>query len=138
MAARKRGSAAIQLVSAESWLKEHDVEARRLFTVGPDDPEWIDGGVGEFREGDLVRLLPPAGLSPERVAEVRAGFEKLGCHVIVGAQAAQLESLPQAIRERPRVGSHREVVLALCQEGRSKRKPELRQLLEEIMGEEDV
>ena len=125
--------------SRESVTRVEVKDARRLITIGPDDPAWKRENVlvtADAVGGAIVRLKPPPDARDEVIASIRARCEAVGVARVIVLPRPRSEEIPE---NRPRRGSGdgaREAVTALALE--SAESAALLPLCEQVMGEEGL
>ena len=105
-----------------------------LITLGPDAVAWTSGGLPDM-QGAIVRLLPPADVSDDRIEAVTASVRQAGAVATkllaraAGDQAVTLPGIaPPPVRRR-----QRDVVLELVGD-----RPALATLVGSIMDQEGL
>jgi hypothetical protein len=119
------------------------VPARTLLTFAEEHPAWTEGWAGpnaDEARGALVRLFPPAAASEERIASVARALEAAGAARV---KIVSRETPPDVVRRivddpSRSEASHREVVVRMADEARSRDRGALKALLDEVMTEEGL
>jgi hypothetical protein len=68
-------------------VEHREVQAREVVTIGAGDPFWRQGTI-EVAPGALMRLIPPADATDERIAAVQ--------RMVLAAGAAGVKLMPRA------------------------------------------
>jgi hypothetical protein len=108
-------------------------DATRVATVGPDWEGWLSDRELRVPAGSFLRLRPPPGVEPSRLARVEERLRAAGASVLVERPPASSPAEPapgEAPRERPHRRA-REVVVAIASAS-AERREELVPLVESL------
>jgi hypothetical protein len=130
----KKRDAARALVPGQLVVEAREVEgARRLVTVGPDDPIWEAGSVEPYR-GAIVRIVPAEAATDEQVGSLRLRIAQVAAatRVLPRRRAGVVTQAPPD----PKRSAHkraREIVGAMVDEANTADRVALRAFCEEVM-----
>jgi ADP-ribosylglycohydrolase len=119
----------------EPKVEQCEIEgARRLVTIGPDDPIWEAGSVEPYR-GAIVRIVPAAAMTDEKVDSLRLRIAQVAAatRVLPRRHAGVVTEAPRA-PERSAHKRAREIVGQMVDEANTNDREALRAFCEEVMG----
>lgn len=113
-------------------------DARTLYTVHPSDEMWTDATPPVVAQGAIVRVKPPPDVTTEKLKQVVDALKGAGAASVkvLPAEASTAKSVDE---QKPQPAqSHRQLVDSLVKSMKSHDRKALKQLVGEVMDEEQL